>query len=147
MSRAEKAAEEFSKGWVCSQAVFTAFSREMGLNQSAALKLASGFGAGMARTGQTCGAVTGAYLAIALKYGRDNIEDEAARQKTYALIQEFDRRFKARHQSVNCADLIGCFLGDPAQYQKAVEEGRFRSICPGLVRSATEIAEALMNHG
>jgi hypothetical protein len=60
------------------------------------------------------------------------------------LIQEFDRRFKAKHQSVNCTELIGCFLGDPAQYQKAASEGRFRTICSDLVRTAAEIAEELL---
>jgi C_GCAxxG_C_C family probable redox protein len=144
MSKAETAVGEFRKGFVCSQAVFTAFSSELGLDQEAALKLSGGLGAGMGRTNQTCGAVTGAYLAIGLKHGRSKLEDEAARQKTYALIQEFDRRFKAKHNSVNCTELIGCFLGDPAQYQKAVSEGRFQTICAELVRTAVEIAEELI---
>ncbi len=147
MTKAERAEAEFKRGFVCSQAVFTAFSREMGLDQEAALKLASGLGAGMGRTGQACGAVTGAYLAIGLKYGRSRLEDEAARTKTYALVQEFDRRFKAKYGSVNCRELIGLDLGDPAQYEQAKNEGRFWTICAPLVRAATEITEELFAKG
>jgi C_GCAxxG_C_C family probable redox protein len=144
MNKADRAVEEFRQGFVCSQAVFTAFSRDLGLDPEAALKLASPFGGGMARTGQTCGAVTGAYLAIGLKHGRSRLEDEAARTRTYALVQEFTRRFRARHGSVNCTQLIGCDLGDPAQYHQAAEEGRFRTVCDQLVRSAVEIAQELI---
>lgn len=144
MSKADRAVEVFKQGFVCSQAVFTAFCQELGLDRELALRLAAGFGAGMGRTGQTCGAVTGAYLVMGLQYGRTRLEDEAARNKTYALIQEFDRRFKARHGSVNCTELIGCFLGDPAQYQQAASEGRFRTVCVDLVRSAAEIAQELI---
>jgi len=39
-----------------------------GLDRETALKVAGAFGAGMARTGGTCGSVTGALMVIGLKY-------------------------------------------------------------------------------
>jgi C_GCAxxG_C_C family probable redox protein len=144
MSKALPAVEEFIKGFACSQAVFAAFSQELGLDRETALKVSCGLGAGMGRTGQTCGAVTGAYLVIGLKYGRTQLEDLASRTQTYDLVKEFDRLFKQRHGSVHCTELLdGCFLGDPAMYEKVAANGLFRKLCPEYVRSAVEILEEI----
>ncbi len=132
------------KGFNCSQAVLSAFSPSLGLDRDAALKLSCAFGAGMGRTCQTCGAVTGAYLAISIKHGRDRLEDQEKREKTYSLVQEFDHRFKAKHKSVNCRDLLGCDLGDPADAKKASEKQLSRTVCPEFVRSAAEILEDIL---
>jgi C_GCAxxG_C_C family probable redox protein len=61
MNHADSAAALFSRGLSCSQAVFSVYAGEYGLDKDAASKIASGFGGGMGRMGQTCGAVTGAY--------------------------------------------------------------------------------------
>lgn len=143
MSRSEEAVRTFIAGFNCAQAVLEALSGGDGLEPGQARKLATAFGAGMARTGQTCGAVTGAYLALGLRHGRDRLDDAAARDRTYALIQEFDRRFRERHGAVQCTPLIGRDLSTPAGYSQAAELGLFRTLCPAYVRSAVEIAEAL----
>jgi C_GCAxxG_C_C family probable redox protein len=143
MTKAEESVRVFESGFNCSQAVFAAFGGDLGLERDLALRLACGLGAGMARTGQTCGAVSGAYLALSLKHGRSRLEDEAARDKTYALMQEFTRRFRERHGSVQCTALMGCDLSTPQGYQQALDERLFRTRCPVLVRTAVEITEAL----
>lgn len=144
MNHADKAVQTLREQFNCAQAVLTAFSDEAGLERPQALKLACGFGAGIARTDQTCGAVCGAYLAIGLKHGRSVLEDTAARDKTYALIQEFNRRFQERHGSLRCTALIGRDLSTPDGYRLAAEEKRFINLCPAFVRSAAEILEALL---
>jgi C_GCAxxG_C_C family probable redox protein len=95
----------------------------------------------MARLGSTCGAVTGAYLVIGLKYGKCLPEDNEAKEKTFALIQEFDRQFTAKHGSVNCTELVGVDLryGDKDFAKKQVQ-----AICPGLVKDAAEILERIL---
>jgi C_GCAxxG_C_C family probable redox protein len=42
-----------------------------------ALKIASGFGGGMGRLAETCGAVTGAFMVLGLKYGSAASDREA----------------------------------------------------------------------
>ena len=54
MESGEKGAENsaaglFMRGYNCSQAVFAAFSKEVGLPRQMALQLASGFGGGIGR--------------------------------------------------------------------------------------------------
>ena len=70
MSKVDEAIECFYSGYSCSQAVLSAYCEDLGLDKETAMKISCGFGAGMARLGATCGAVTGAYIAIGLKYGK-----------------------------------------------------------------------------
>ena len=58
------AKETFLAGYNCAQAVLYAFGPELGLPGETALKVATGLGAGVARRGQTCGALTGGILAL-----------------------------------------------------------------------------------
>ena len=65
--RAQLAIEKFSNGFNCSQAVLSVFAEDLALSEETAVSIASGFGGG-ARNGQLCGAVTGAVMALGLKY-------------------------------------------------------------------------------
>ncbi len=141
----EKAIMEFESGFSCSQAVLAAFSEAFGMDRETALKIAQPFGGGMAQRGETCGAVTGAYLAIGLKHGRTRPEDSEARDRTYALMREFIERFTAAHGTLQCRELLGYRLDDPAEHTQAEEAGLFRDLCPRLVGSAAEIVEDLLS--
>jgi C_GCAxxG_C_C family probable redox protein len=98
----------------------------------------------MARMGETCGAVTGVLMAIGLKYGMTQAKDEGAREKTYKLAQEFMTRFKARHNSMVCRELLGYDLSTPEGRKAAHDKGLFATLCPQLVRDAVEIVELLL---
>ena len=94
--------------------------------------------------GETCGAVTGAFMAIGLKYGMTQAKDEAARDKTYKLAHEFANRFKERHRSIICRELLGYDLSKPEERKAAYDKGLFTSLCPQFVRDAVEIVEQLL---
>jgi C_GCAxxG_C_C family probable redox protein len=144
MNTSARAVELFNKGYSCSQAVLAAFSDGSDITQETAFRVACGFGAGCARLGQTCGAVSGAYMAIGLKYGKARIDDNAAREKTYSLVQEFSRQFIARNGSVNCTELLGCNLGTPEGFEKAARTGVISTICPRMVKDAAEILDGIL---
>ncbi|OGD24954.1 MAG: hypothetical protein A2Y69_12325 [Candidatus Aminicenantes bacterium RBG_13_59_9] len=144
MSRVQDAVGIFEQGFSCSQAVLTAFSESLGLDREKALKISQPFGGGMASLGMTCGAVTGAMLAIGLKYGRTRPEDEEAKQKTYRLVRELLRRFEGRHGSVVCRDLIGVDLSAPDGHKLGAERGVFVNLCPGFVADAAQILEEIL---
>ena len=86
--RVSLAHSRFSEGYSCSQSVLAAFAPELGLDADAALRVSAAFGGGMGRTGGTCGAVTGALMALGLKYGA-TVADPVAKERTYALTREF----------------------------------------------------------
>jgi C_GCAxxG_C_C family probable redox protein len=145
MPKSEIAAATFRSGFSCSQAVFTAFVDGAGLDREAALKLSQAMGGGMAHLGFTCGAVTGAFLAIGLRHGRSRAEDLAAKEKTYAVMTEFAQRFRARHgEDMTCPGLIGVDLGTPAGFQEAKDKNLFGTRCTVFVRDAAEILEDLL---
>jgi C_GCAxxG_C_C family probable redox protein len=110
-----------------------------------ALKIAQGFGGGMGRMAQTCGAVTGAFMVLGLKYGNADIHDKKAKERIYGLVREFVRRFESRNSSISCRELLGCDISGPGGVKEAKEKGLFTSVCPKAVRDATEILDEMIN--
>jgi len=143
MSRSDEAEKLFRDGFNCSQAVFSVFAREMGVQVETAMKIACAFGGGM-RLGNTCGAVTGALMVIGLKYGKSKVDENEARDKTYALAKQYQDGFSKANSSIMCRDLLGYDLSTPEGYEKAKENLAFIKICPGLVRNAVEILEEII---
>jgi hypothetical protein len=83
-------------------------------------------------------------MAIGLKYGMTKAKDEGARDKTYKLAQEAMTRFKARHDSIVCRELLGYDLSKPEGRKAAHDKGLFTTLCPQFVRDAVEIVEQLL---
>jgi len=144
MSKSEAAAAAFLDGFSCSQAVFTAFSDDFGLDRQTALKMSQALGGGMGHLGQTCGALSGAFLAIGLKYGRTRAEDTASRDRTYAVMKALNARFVARHGGMSCPALLGCDLGTAEGMKEAQEKNLFGTKCAAYVRDAAELVEELL---
>jgi C_GCAxxG_C_C family probable redox protein len=144
MNRIEQAVACYKEGFSCAPAVFSAYASEFGLDIETALKIATGFGGGMGRMGETCGAVTGAFMVIGLKYGKIKAEDNQAKEKTYELVREFAKRFKARNGTILCRELLGYDLSTPEGMKLAREKGVTATLCPKLVQSAAEILEEML---
>ncbi|MGQ9800543.1 MAG: C-GCAxxG-C-C family protein [Candidatus Saccharicenans sp.] len=145
--QARKARKLFQEGFSCSQAVFTPYAVEVGLPQETALRLSQVLGGGMSHLGLTCGAVTGALLAISLHFGRTRAEDRAAKELTYELAREFCRRFEDKYGSINCTDLIGCSLKTPHGLALASEKNLFDEYCTGFVSEACLLLEEILREG
>ena len=123
----------------CSQTMLSLFAGEIGLEEKTALKIASGFGGGMA-CAETCGAVTGSYMVIGLKHGHASPKpDEKA--KTKLLIQKFNKAFENDHGSLICKKLIGFDISKEEQMERAREADVFHKLCPAFLKSACNILE------
>jgi len=116
----------------------------MRLSRQTALKVSQAFGGGMGQMGETCGAVTGAFMVIGLKYGRTRADDDEAKRKTYALVKEFSEKFKARNGTIICRELLGCDLSTSEGQRIAKSEGLFSTVCPRFVQDAAEILEEIL---
>ena len=139
----EAAAGYFASGYNCSQSVLMAFCGPLGLDAATAVRLATGFGVGMARGG-SCGAVSGAVMALGLFGGGGGRDGAQAKAATYACVREFYRAFQALHGSLACRELIGLDPSTPEGLATANAECRFRTVCLPLVRDAAAIAQDLM---
>ena len=140
------AVEKFLAGYNCAQSVLYAFGPGLGLADETALKLATGLGAGMARRGEACGAVTGGILALGLKYGRGGHQDRSATEETYQKTLELMARFEKRHGSCLCRVLLdGCDLRTAEGQKSFKEKDLLHKTCVGCVRSVVEEVAQLLN--
>lgn len=140
----EAAGRLFSKGLNCAQSVLASQSDLTGLPVTESLRIATGFGAGMAMMQKTCGAVTGAYMVIGAKHGRVNPDDETARDKTYSLIEEFNRQFIELHGSLDCRELMGVDLKTEEGAAEAEQGAYFEKKCGKFVEDAEKILLELL---
>lgn len=143
MTHVEKANDLFSRKFHCSQAVFAAFSEELGLTEEQALKIGACFGSGM-RKGEVCGACTGALMALGLKYGQADEEDMDSRLKTNEVTDMFLDKFKKENGSYMCKELLGCDVSTKEGIAEAIDEKLFTEFCPKMVESATKIVEEMI---
>ncbi|WP_292489489.1 C-GCAxxG-C-C family protein [Methanoculleus sp. 10] len=142
--RSEEAAARFMAGYNCAQAVSSVFARDAGVPEEVVLRAATGFGGGMGHTGGACGAVSGAVLVIGLIFGSTGPDEKEAKDRTYALTQEFIARFVGRNGAVSCTGLLGCDLSTDEGLARAREQGLARTLCPRYVRDAAEILEEML---
>jgi C_GCAxxG_C_C family probable redox protein len=127
------ARQRFLEHFNCTVAILEAFAPKYGAPIEHIRKLATPFAAGM-WLGKTCGAVTGAMMALGLAYGRaaekDANADEAmpGRMKAlYALVQaDFG-------PDLDCSALLGADMATPEGVKQAADKGLFTSKCPELV--------------
>jgi C_GCAxxG_C_C family probable redox protein len=143
-NRASEAVTAFRWGYSCSMAIFSAYAPAFGLDVETAARIASPFGAGISKTGEICGAVSGALMVIGLSQELEAIRDPSSREKVYTLAMRFIDEFTARNTSVNCTELVGYDLSDPKQYAEAREKKVFATKCSKLVRDAGEILEGIL---
>jgi C_GCAxxG_C_C family probable redox protein len=60
----DKAIGLFKSGLNCAQSVLTAYAEELDFDKNLALSISCGFGGGMGRLQETCGAVTGSFTSV-----------------------------------------------------------------------------------
>jgi C_GCAxxG_C_C family probable redox protein len=145
MTKSQRAISKFSGGYNCAQSVFYAFCEDLGMDPNTVLKVATGFGAGLARNGEVCGAVTGGIMVLGTRYGRGENEDRTATEATYARTRQLMDQFAQKHGTCLCRKLLnGCDL-TTEEGQKYFRENDFSNkVCKPCVQSVVEILETLM---
>ncbi len=127
MNKIEQALELSSQNYNCAQAVFTTYAESFGISEDMAKQIASGFGGGIGKTENICGAISGAVMLLGLKYYKEFSSVEA-KEKIYQITSEFIEKFEDIHKSDNCAVLLGL-----------KEKNNFE--CSEYIKTACEIFE------
>ncbi|MGA9118212.1 MAG: C-GCAxxG-C-C family protein [Bacteroidota bacterium] len=143
-TKSEDAVRCFSTGCNCAQAVFSAYCLQFGVGKEDALKISTGFGAGMARMQEVCGAVTGAIMVIGCAHGMTQAGDTAAKEETYRRVQEFARLFREKHGALTCKELIGCDLNTEEGRKFFQDNDLHNTKCAGFVHEASDIVGQLI---
>ncbi len=137
------------EGYNCSQAVVGAFCDDVGLDFDAAMRLASSFGAGMGRLREVCGAVSGAFMIVGLKYGYTLPADKEGKIRHYKLIQDIAARVEDDMGSIICRELLNKKIEERESH---IPEDRTNDYyknrpCLKMVEEMATITEEILNKG
>ena len=103
----------FLKGYNCSQSVVAAFAPQLGLTEEMALRLSAGFGAGIGRMREVCGAFCGVVTVLSMVYA--DPADPKDKSRMYALVQEAAEQYRSRNGgSIICRELLAKAGAAPA---------------------------------
>lgn len=130
MDKTKTALETHDKGFNCAQAVFAALCGNVGVKREEALKIAACFGGGM-KCGEVCGAVTGALMAIGMKYGSTKDYDFDNKKFIGTKTNDFINEFKEKNGAILCRELL--------------QNSDRAEVCPRLIAYAAETAEKMIN--
>ena len=140
--REEQAVQNFLDGCNCAQSVLLAYADVLGLTQEQAAMISVGFGGGMGRLREVCGAVSGMFMVAGLLAGYTNDDPKEKKDAHYALIQQLANEFKAEHSTIICRDLLGS-LGNstsPVSDPRTAEYYKVRP-CVRFVITASDILD------
>ena len=107
MDIGQRALDYHKNGYNCAQSVFAACCEYTGLDEKTALALSAGFGGG-ARSGELCGAVTGAIMAEGLVFPFNDGQDTEAKDKIAAIAKQCVTIAREKYGYVRCASFWMC---------------------------------------
>lgn len=147
--RAGMLAEElYRKYHGCSQMTLRAIQEVLGLVDNNVFKAASALAGGVVRSGEVCGALTGALMAVGQVYGRDRLEvtsESINYRRAMALGTKVFEEFKNYYGSVRCRDIQVRLFGryydirTPEGYREFLNSGAEHK-CGGVCKVAAELA-------
>lgn len=114
------------KGYNCAQAVICALAPHLDMDVDTAFRMAEAFGAGMGGMTETCGAISGAMMALGMVKST-GCDEPTSKGGTYKLAREVCHRFNEENGSTICRELKGA----------GTEHGPLRS-CPGCIEDAID---------
>lgn len=139
----------FLKGYNCSQSVVAVFAPQLGLTEEMALRLSAGFGAGIGRMREVCGAFCGVVTVLSMVYADPT--DPKDKSRMYALVQQAAEQYRARNGgSIICRELLAKAGAAPAGGTAAEERTADyykKRPCPELCRICADLcAEFIAAH-
>lgn len=144
-SRVEEVVRTFESGYTCAQAVFVTYADLFGLDRETALRLSSPMGGGIGRMREVCGAVSSMALLAGLKEGNTDPDNEEGKERIYLLARKLAERFKERHGTIICRELLGIEgMEESAKPSARTKEYYASRPCSRLVATAGEIIEEML---
>ena len=140
MSKADDAVNYFQP-YNCAQSVLAAYAADYDLEKDKALSVAVGFGGGMGRVQEVCGAISGAIIVLGLASGFKEADGREKINAVYAKVHRLMDEFSAKEGTVKCRDLLGgCDLATE-EGQKIFKEQNLKEKCRHCVRLCCELLD------
>jgi C_GCAxxG_C_C family probable redox protein len=145
MTLIEKAISNFRDGLNCAQAVLSAYAPELKMDDHTALSVSCGFGGGMGRLQETCGAATGSFMVMGIYNSDRYSENKDRKDKTYAMVREFSKRFMERHGTLKCSELMNCDLNTAEGQQYLKDHNLHETVCEKCIADSIRIIGEIMH--
>ena len=104
--RMKIAAQSYTDGYTCSQAVLSAFLEEMNLDRESAMQLMEGFGGGLGGTQEVCGALSAAAGGISYFFSNGQPGTRSNRREVYQRVKQASELFRQEYGGVTCRDVL-----------------------------------------
>jgi C_GCAxxG_C_C family probable redox protein len=141
----ERATRYFNSGYNCAESVLLAVNKNIdptsGNTGTSIPRMATGFGGGIAKNGDTCGAVTGAVIAISLALGRDTSGE--SRDRCYDAVDRFYNDFVRVFGTCKCRELTGLDLKNQAEMD-AYRAKIHADVCSPIVAWAAKRSQQII---
>lgn len=102
--RTKQALRNFAAGYNCAQSVFMAYSDVAGMTQEQAARASAGFGGGIGRLRDNCGAFSAAVMLCGALEEQGNLP--AGRPRVYTRVQQVHASFVERCGTISCGELL-----------------------------------------
>ena len=122
-----RARAQHATGANCAQCVACALANEVGLDPDLAYRLMEGFGGGMGNRSQTCGAVSGAVLALSAA-SSDGPVARTSKQRTYERVAALVETLEVEFGGTRCCDI------------RPTDPDAVKPACEGYIARAAEEA-------
>ena len=143
-THAERAARLFREGCNCAQSVFLAFSDLTGMDRDTAIRVSASFGGGMGRLREVCGGVSGAIMALGMICAPLDPSDQALKAEHYRRVQEVARRFREKHDTIICRELLGDQAGTGHVPEARTEQYYKTRPCEKFVYTGAAVLEEVL---
>ncbi len=130
--------------FLCSEAVLLALSEAQNITNEIIPRIATGFGAGIGRHGEVCGALSGAVMGLGLCFGRSQVSETPQDTAPYQFGQTMVNLFASRIGHIRCRDILDLDISSEEGRRKYHEQNLWESKCRELIRIATELAYDLL---
>ncbi len=141
----KKHLEPFKSRCNCAQTVLLAFQKEMDLDEQVLLGMGLGFGGGIARTGQLCGAVSGGVMALGRVCSLAMEDPGDAKELTIKVVQQFLEDFREAQGTLYCSELLdGLDLRPDEGREQFKQTGLHERVCEPAVSTAITAAGKLI---
>lgn len=134
-----KGVEYHRQGFNCAESVLLGLCDRLGIENPLIPRIATGFGGGIGHTGDICGAITGAIMALGIRFGRENPQDKDSRDRLYLLVEAFLKEVEKTLGYLDCFNLIGVRLNTKEGLKRYREEN-LRLKCQQIVETVENIA-------
>jgi len=129
----------------CSRSVLEALQHHLHLGDGEALKASTALAAGVARMGESCGALMGGIMAIGLVVGCEELENIQAYRDTMEASYEMYNRFKEEVGSTICFEIQKGLFGRSFDFKRDEEAEEWYKVgglekCPMICAIAARIA-------